>query len=156
MLRPLPTHLNAPSINSNRSDVAEFDQAEASDMPHRLTFTMANRNVDVTFDPLVATPNAAAQIAHVLNAEQRKNLAVRPAGTANNPSQLITFETPSKSPTHGRPEDVLVLLHVSLNGQALRCELKNPRTHFPRFLGRFEQPRRVMTPSSNAPLNIAN
>ncbi|MBF7144669.1 MULTISPECIES: hypothetical protein [Pseudomonas] len=156
MLRPIPTHLNAPSISTYGSNVSEFDQAEASDMPRRLTFTIANRNVDVTFDPLVATPNAAAQIAHVLNAEQRTNLTVRPAGTVNNPSQLITFETPSKSPTHGHPEDVLVLLHVSLNGQALRCELKNPRTHFPRFLGRFEQPRRVMTSSSNVPLNIAN
>jgi hypothetical protein len=99
MLRPL--HLNAPSINSHGSNVSEFDQAEALDMPHRLTFTIANRNVDVAFDPLVAPPNAAAQIAHALNAEQRKNLAIRPAGTMNNPSQLITFETPSLTSKHG-------------------------------------------------------
>lgn len=152
MLRPTPSPLNTPSISTRGSSVCEFDATEALNIPHQLNFTVANRNVDVKFSPLIANPDAAAQIIHVLNAEQRKNLSIRPTGTADNPSQLISFETDSKS----RPGDVLVQLHVSSDGQALRCDLKNPRTDFPRFSGCFEQPRRVTMSISDTPIDIAD
>lgn len=140
MIRTQP-HIAPTSSFDNTSQTGENESATIG-LPPSLNFALANnherRHLTVYFGKLNGTQQSGLQIASALKTSQRKNLTIKPAGTSENPTQVVSFETHLDA-KNGDLRDMLVVLHVSMTGEALRCELKNPRTLFPRVHGHFSQ-----------------